>query len=280
MQKLSIVKNTLLLLVVFATFSLPVCGGSHLECGAVLTNIINHPLHHAVKPSRIIKFFSTEVDPAENVELIIVNEGPAEVDTSSSERWDWIARGEFMHAAEINPEAKRILVLSDGAKSNFLNIPTETLGQGLSRKLPQAQVISGDLLFSNNKIKAEGYSQIFLDNTQAFLFSDNSFDLVLAENTLCHCSCQGTSCGGISYEQDELTRFLSEASRILNKKQSKSAAILQAKMFKTDHLETKTILRAANEVVKKYPVRITIAETNARYRPNENSFSYVLIQPR
>lgn len=103
----------------------------------------------------------------------------------------------------------------------------------VARKMRKAKVVTGDIhvldpsgreYFKLDEIP--NLQQVYADNTKRLPFADSSFDLVFMRKGLCHCHCTTTSCGGIQRNFSARRNFLSEAMRVLDKRNPKSTALL------------------------------------------------------
>ncbi len=71
----------------------------------------------------------------------------------------------------------------------------------------------------------------YVDHQGSLPFSDNEFGTIVLRQGLCHCYCLKTSCAGIENNPKSMSHFLSEVSRVLDKKNPHSIAYLHGAYF-------------------------------------------------
>jgi hypothetical protein len=115
--------------------------------------------------------------------------------------------------------AKSILFLAEGNVDSGSALAPEVARYFFEKGTPK-RVVSGDIS-NTSEWKDENLELVHIDNRKPLAFADNTFELVVMRRGLCHCpgtnQLQGVCCGGISLTLQELTRFLLESWRVLNK---------------------------------------------------------------
>jgi hypothetical protein len=71
-----------------------------------------------------------------------------------------------------------------------------------------------------------------VDHRSPLPFLDNQFTTIVLRKGLCHCHCNHYSCGGIENHEKGMTGFLSEVSRILDKKGDDPMAFLHGSYYR------------------------------------------------
>ncbi|HEX4925878.1 MAG TPA: hypothetical protein VFV50_17430, partial [Bdellovibrionales bacterium] len=115
-------------------------------------------------------------------------------------------------------DSKGVLLLADAERGNHM-------GTAIAREHPTVPVVSTDLNYAGRRVEGN-LTTMRLDNSGKFPFPDNSFTHVVLQKGMCGCTGTHRSCGGIAYTPECLTNFFSEVTRVLDKNNPKSVAIL------------------------------------------------------
>lgn len=174
----------------------------------------------------------------------------------------------------IHEDSKTILVISDG-----IGVRDKTLGRKLAETYPDKMVVSGDV-FPPSSPSLSNYRRIRLDNRRPFVeLGDDTFDSVILANGMCMCKSAPAMhcCAGFIAVSDQARSFLSEAIRVLNKKNPNAKLVLHANPGGTGAI-TKVVQDAwrsyLTELETRYGVRATMNFDD------EGRFRMITVVPR
>lgn len=146
--------------------------------------------------------------------------------------------------------ANDVLVLSDGA--------SQDLGAKISRGQPGARVVSGDVVNSGT-ISKNNLTIMKIDNTKPLAFADNSFDRVVIKNATCyHGENKNALCGGIPFATKDVSIFMGEMVRVMNKNNPGAMAVVFAE--KHGGPDSQLLRIAAENIAKSGRARVRIVE--------------------
>ncbi len=151
-------------------------------------------------------------------------------------------------------DSKAILALSDG---EIEGVNPFRLGTSLAKKYPEKIIVSADYSTSQN-ILHKKFAEIFLDNTKPFPFKNDEFDTILLRHGMCKCN-GSHCCAGFLSESRESKIFFSEVSRVLNKKNPKSMAILEGNYNVMDE-DLDIWIQYLDEIKKEMPIKYDVVK--------------------
>ncbi len=155
-------------------------------------------------------------------------------------------------------KASQVLFLGDGFERRFRSLADELVDS----EIGDARIFRTDIACPKD-LDLGRVRHRRVDHAEAMPFPDDQFDVIVLRHGLCHCRCTQHSCGGIGNEIRAMTHFLSEVTRVLNKRNPSAIAYLHGDYFKFCEHEMGHLLKhweiAISEVKKLFPmVQVTL----------------------
>ncbi len=175
-------------------------------------------------------------------------------------------RSFYQMDAYASDEIHRVLVLGsrpsllerhdrDRIESSRRLFEIATLADRIHLAFPEKDVISADLSVRDTLALDEHYRRIKIDHRAIFPIESDQLDAIVAKRVLCLCRNAAATCGGVKTKLKSAVQFFSEVARVLNKRNPAAFAILHGRPWHDHDISETVWLKAAHEVVRRYPVR-------------------------